>query len=72
MLLGDHVNAIRSVPQPTTPKELQRFLGMVNFYCRFLPATARTLQPLTEYFKGNPKVLEWSFTLKQAFETIAP
>ena len=36
--LGGHVDAIRSVPQPTTPKELQCFLGMVNFYrCSCLP-----------------------------------
>ena len=55
--LGGHVNAIRSVPQPTTPKELQCFLGMVNFYLRFLPA-ACTLKPLTECLKGNPKVLD--------------
>ena len=25
--LGGHVDAIRSVPRPTTPKELQRFFG---------------------------------------------
>ena len=49
--LGSHVDAIRSVSCPTTPKELQRFWGMVNFYRRFLPAAARTLQPLPEASK---------------------
>ena len=68
--LGGHVEAIRDVPRPTTPKELQRFLGMVNFYRRFLPAAARTLRPLTECLKGNPKVLEWSDSLQQAFDSI--
>ena len=34
--LGGHVDAIRSVLRPTTTKELQRFLGMGNFYPRFL------------------------------------
>ena len=37
--LGGHVDAIRLVPRPTTPKELQRFLGMVNFYRRHTQAT---------------------------------
>ena len=68
--LGDHVATIRSVPWLTTPKELQHFLGMVNFYRRFLPAAARTLQPLTKCLTGNPKVLDWSASLQQSFDTI--
>jgi hypothetical protein len=32
---------------------------MVNFYRRFLPGIARTLQPLTDALKGAPKTLEW-------------
>jgi hypothetical protein len=32
---------------------------MVNFYRRFLPGIARTLQPLTDALKGAPKMLEW-------------
>ena len=59
-LLGGHVSALTSVSRPTTPKELQRFLGVFNYYRRFLPAVALTLQPLTEALKGNPKVLVWT------------
>ncbi len=40
-------------------KQLQQFLGLVNFYRRFLPVIARTLQPLTDALKGAPKSLEW-------------
>ena len=43
---------------------------MVNFYHSFLPATARTLQPLTESLKGNSKGLDWSATLQQSFDAI--
>ena len=43
---------------------------MVNFYCRFLPAAARTLQPLTGALKGNPKVLEWSAAMQESFTAI--
>ena len=50
-----------------TPKELQPFLGMVNFYYRFLHEAARTLQPLTECLKGNPKELDWSAPLQPSF-----
>ncbi len=32
---------------------------MVNFYRRFLPGIACTLQPLTDALRGAPKILEW-------------
>ena len=68
--LGSHVDAIRSVPHLTTPKELKYFLGMVNFYRRFLLAAVRILQPLTEALKGNPKVLELSAAMQESFTAI--
>jgi hypothetical protein len=58
--LPRHVAAFQDCPPPTDIKQLQRFLGLVNFYRRFLPAFARTLQPLTDLLKGSPKVLLWS------------
>ena len=68
--LGGHVSALTSVSRPTTPKELQRFLGVFNFYRRFLPAVALTLQPLTEALKGNPKVLVWTPDMQVSFVAI--
>ena len=46
--LQGKVEAIRSFPQPKTTKQLRRFLGMINFYRRFVPNAARTLQPLEQ------------------------
>ncbi len=40
---------------------------MVNFYTRFLPGIARTLQPLTDTLKGAPKTLEWPPAAAAAF-----
>ncbi len=57
--LQRHVQAISDFPPPQDVKQLQQFLGMVNFYRRFLPGIARMLQPLTDAFKGAPKTLEW-------------
>ncbi len=36
---------------PRTSSNLQRFLGMVNFYCHFLPKCAQILKPLTDFLK---------------------
>ena len=54
-------------PPPQDVKQLQQFLGMVNFYRRFLPGIARTLQPLTDALKGAPKTLEWPPAAAAAF-----
>jgi len=66
--LPKHVTAVQGVAPPTDVKELQRYLGMINFYRRFLPGVARVLRPLTDLLKGKPKVLEWSPAAAAAFE----
>jgi len=42
----ERTTAISSYPQPDTYASLRRFLGMVNFYRRFLPQFATTVAPL--------------------------
>ena len=42
----DRINAIREFPAPTSIKSIQRFLGMVNYYHRFIPKLAETLAPI--------------------------
>ena len=44
--LPEKVDAIRSFPTPTTVKQLQEYLGMVNFYHRFVPSAAALMQLL--------------------------
>jgi Reverse transcriptase (RNA-dependent DNA polymerase) len=65
--LDSHVTAIKEFPTPTTPKQLQRFLGLLNFYRHFLPIAAAVLRPLTDSLKGTPKQLHWTPTLNAAF-----
>jgi hypothetical protein len=62
-----HVQAIQEFPPPTDVKQLQQFLGLVNFYRWFLPSAARTLKPLTDLLRGNPKRLVWSSEATNSF-----
>jgi hypothetical protein len=65
------VDAIMDFPLPSTVKQLQGFLGVINFYRKFVPAAARLLRPLTESLKGSPRptaVVEWSQPMLQAVE----
>nr|VZI01415.1 unnamed protein product [Spirometra erinaceieuropaei] len=52
--LGRQVEAVRDFPPPTSKRQLQRFLGMVNFYRRFLPDCAGLMLPLTNML-SDPK-----------------
>jgi hypothetical protein len=65
--LNSQITAIQDYPTPTTVKQLQRFLGLINFYRRFLPHAGAILRPLTDSLKGNPKTLHWTPALDTAF-----
>jgi hypothetical protein len=64
--IRDNVQVILDFPKPTDCKALQRFLGIINFYRRFLPGVARTLRPLTAALSGNPKA-PWTPDIETAF-----
>jgi transposase InsO family protein len=69
--IASNVAAIQRHPQPTTVKELQGFLGVINFYRRFVPSAAKILRPLTDVLRGNPAQsarLEWLPVMAAAFQ----
>jgi RNase H-like domain found in reverse transcriptase len=58
-------------PQPATIQQLQGFLGLFNFYRRFIPATAAAvIKPLTDALKGGKSgktAVKWTAELSAAF-----
>jgi hypothetical protein len=64
--LPKHVDALLQLPTPTDVKQLQRFLGLINFYWWFLPGIAATLKPLTDALRGNPKQLDVTTAMQEA------
>jgi len=68
--LPSKVEAVNKHPQPATVKDMQQFLGMLNFYRKFIPAAAKILRPLTDALKGGQSGstrLQWSAEMKAAF-----
>lgn len=53
--LEDKVKAIKEFPTPQNVKQLRRFLGMINFYRRFLPNAAQIQAPLNALLAGSVK-----------------
>ncbi|XP_061902030.1 uncharacterized protein LOC133649214, partial [Entelurus aequoreus] len=67
--LPSKVHVVADFPRPSTVKALQEFLGMINFYNRFLPRAAHLLQPLYGALRNKKASdsLEWSPQRVQAF-----
>ena len=69
--MDDKVQVIRDFPLPTTQRKLKQFLGLINFYHRFLPSCAQILQPLHDLLKVAPKgnaSLTWTDGALTAFQ----
>ena len=68
--LPDKVEAIQKYPLPSHVKQLWRFLGMIQFYNRFIPNAAHYFAPLNDMLRGNSKgskFLPWNEETETAF-----
>src|SRR5271155_23155 len=63
------VRGVADWPKPKTVKEVQSFLGFINFYRRFIHDFARVARPLHELTR---KTVVWNWTSKEqaAFEEL--
>ena len=60
------LQAIRNAPPPTDLSALRSWLGMINYYHKFLPNMSTTLQPLYALLHKDTK-FEWSAACDDAF-----
>eukprot|EP00253_Pinus_taeda_P022674 PITA_22674 len=65
----ERIQAILQIPYPRNTKELQAFLGKINFLRRFIPNLAELIRLLSNMLKKDAKV-KWSLETKKAFESI--
>ena len=61
------VEAIRTFARPTTIKVIQQFVGMSNFYHRFVPNAAHIMRAIYDALAGKPMTLK--VELDDAFTT---
>jgi len=65
--LQKHTSAIKEFPRPQDRPALQRFLGLLNFYRKFIKGAAAILLPLTNALRGDPKLFSWSDEIENSF-----
>ncbi|BHF58900.1 hypothetical protein SprV_0100185500 [Sparganum proliferum] len=68
--LPSKVAAIRDFPLPPSKRQLQRFLGMVNFFRRFLPNCVDTILPLTSLLSRPKRTFELTPAALTSFEQV--
>ena len=71
--LENNVQTIRSFPHPTSQRKLRQFIGLVNFYRRFIPQCAKIMQPLhllLTHPKDKSSLITWTEETTAAFNAI--
>lgn len=63
------LQAIRDWPVPTNLRNLQSFLGFVNYYRRFIPLFAKVAQPLNALMKKEVP-FNWTPDCQNAFDSL--
>ncbi|KAL1446423.1 hypothetical protein WDU94_000016 [Cyamophila willieti] len=69
--LPDRVTDIVQYTRPTTARGLRQFLGMINFYRRFIPHASNTLAAINDLLTPNLKgkaAIDWTPETRAAFD----
>jgi len=61
------VKAVQQAPRPSNPQQLQSFLGLVQYYGKFVPNLATLLNPLHSLLHKNVKWC-WTENCEKAFQ----
>jgi hypothetical protein len=71
MWIQSKIQVIRDWPAPTTLTELRIFLGLANFYRRFVLGFSHITWPLSQVTKGGTKAkFFWSESQQKAFSEL--
>ena len=66
---ADKVKAVQNAPTPENTSQLKSFLGLVNFYGKFLPHLSSVLSPLNNLLRKGV-AFKWGSQQSQAFEKV--
>ncbi|KAF0711656.1 Retrovirus-related Pol polyprotein [Aphis craccivora] len=66
--------AIKNFPTPKTIKQTRSFLGLCNFFRKFIPRYAELISPITDLMRGHHPTkkspIQWSVLHQNAFEKL--
>ena len=65
----EKIHAVVNAPRPENVQQLRSFLGLVNYYHKFLPNLATTLNPLNGLLEQG-KRWNWTTECEEAFHSV--
>ena len=65
----DKIAAVRDFPRPHSVKTVRSFLGLANYYRRFIKDFAKIVSPLNQLLRNDHKFL-WTDAYEQAFKAL--
>ena len=70
--LESKVDVVQRFPNPTTARQLHKFLDLINFYHRFIPHCARISQPLNDLLATTrpSQQLAWTDEATRSFNEL--
>ena len=66
----DKVKVVSEYPVPRNNKELKQFLGLTNYYRRFIKDYAHIAEPLHKVQQKSKQSLQWDASCQRAFDTL--
>ncbi|CAF1623482.1 unnamed protein product [Rotaria magnacalcarata] len=69
----DLIKSVTNFPQPQKIKDVQSFLVLTGYYCRFIKDCSKIVEPLLQQLRNSQQVnhqLKWSKECTNAFETL--
>ena len=67
--LPEKLESIRKMLPPKTPKEIKQFLGLIGYYCKFVPRFSDLAQPLNALTRKNV-AFKWTPVCQESFELL--
>jgi hypothetical protein len=67
--MPDKVASVQNIPAPKTVTEVQQFLGLANYYRKFIPRYSDIARPLTELVRKDEEFV-WTDLRQCSFQTI--
>ena len=65
----EHVQAVKTYPVPKNVKSVRSFLGLVNFFRKFIPDAANVMRPLNDLTKKDA-LFDWTEECQVSFDTL--
>ena len=65
----EKIESIKSMPTPTNPTEVKQFLGLVGYYCKFIPHFTDIARPLN-FLTRKGIEFEWTTICQENFDLL--